>query len=67
MTIIIGLSLVLIVVGLIMCWLHTSVKYATLATIVLWVGIALVVIGLILLLSPVVLWVNHQLREMLGQ
>ena len=66
MHIIIGLALGLIVVGLVMAWLSAGVKQPILATIVYWVGIVLLVIGLILLLTPVLVWVNVQLRAMLG-
>lgn len=67
MQILIGWALGLIIAGLVMAFLHTSVsKFPMLANVVLWVGIALVVIGLILLLTPVLIWVNHQLRSMMG-
>jgi hypothetical protein len=66
MAVVIGLSLGLIVAGLIMVWLSSGIKQVSLGKVVYWVGIALVVIGLILLLTPVLVWVNTQLRSMLG-
>ncbi len=60
------LALILIVVGLVMAWLSGGVKYPLLVTVVLWVGIVLVGIGLILLLTPVIVWINHQLQSMLA-
>ena len=67
MTIIIGLALGLIIAGLVMAWLSPGMKNPLLISVVFYVGVALVVIGLILLLTPVLIWVNAQLRAMLGQ
>lgn len=66
MHIIIGLALGLILVGLLMCWLKGSIHQPTLASVVYWTGIVLVVVGLILLLTPVLLWINLQLRSAMG-
>jgi apolipoprotein N-acyltransferase len=66
MTVVIGLALGLIVVGLIMAWLSPSMKKEPLVSIVWWVGVVLVVVGLILLLTPVLIWINNQLRAALG-
>ena len=66
MHIIVGLALGLIVVGLVMCWLSGGMKYPVLVSVVHWVGIVLVVVGLILLLTPAIVWLDHQLRSMLG-
>lgn len=66
MHIIIGLALGLILGGLLMCFLSGSVKQPLLAKIVYWTGIVLVVAGLVLLLTPILVWVNIQLRAMLG-
>ena len=67
MTVVIGLSLGLIVVGLIMACLSSGMKFPVMVSIVYWVGVALVFIGLVLLLTPVLVWINVQLRQMLGQ
>ena len=66
MHIVIGLALGLILAGLLMVWLCGGIAQHVLKSIVYWVGIVLIVIGLILLLTPVVIWVNIQLRSMLG-
>jgi sulfite exporter TauE/SafE len=63
--VVISLGIGLILAGLVMAWLSNTVKHATLATVVYYVGIALVVVGLILLLAPVVSYVDTQLRSML--
>ena len=67
MTVIIGLAIGLILGGLLMAFLSGSMKYPLLISIVFWVGIVLVVVGLVLLLTPVLVWLNGQLRAMLGQ
>lgn len=66
MHIIIGLALGLIIAGLVMAWLAPGVG-GVLATVVRYVGIVLIVVGLVLLLTPVLVWVNVQLRAMLWQ
>lgn len=66
MPIIIGLALGLILAGLAMAWLSGSVRQPTLATVVYWVGVVLIVVGLVLLLTPVLVYLNVQLRAMLG-
>ena len=67
MTVIIGLALGLILAGLVMAWLSPGMSNPMLISVVWWVGVVLVVIGLILLLTPVLIYVNAQLRAMLGQ
>ena len=66
MHIVIGLALGLILGGLLMVWLCGGIAQQTLKSVVYWVGIVLIVIGLILLLTPAVVWLNLQLRSMLG-
>lgn len=66
MTPLIFLSLVLIIGGLVMCWLSPSVGKPPLVSIVWVAGVVLVCIGLVLLLTPVLVWANTQLRAMLG-
>jgi hypothetical protein len=65
-TSLIWISLALIVAGLLMCWLSSAVKYPIIVSVVLWTGIVLVVVGLVLLLTPVIVWINWQLRSILG-
>lgn len=67
MAIVIGLSLALILAGLVMAWLSPGLKYPSLVKAIFVVGVVLVIIGLILLLAPVFVWVAAQLRAMLGQ
>lgn len=66
MHIVIGLALGLILVGLAMAWLCGSVRQPILREVVYWVGIVLIVVGLVLLLTPVLIWLNAQLRAMMG-
>lgn len=65
MTVMIGVALGLILAGLVMCWLAGTVKPPLLSTVIRYVGIGLVIVGLVLLLTPVLVWVNAQLRSML--
>ena len=65
MTIIVGLALALVIGGLVICYVSGSA--GRLAGLFWWAGIALAVVGLVLLVTPVLLWVNLQLRAALGQ
>ena len=65
MAIVLGIALALILAGLVMAVLSKQVA-GLLGIIVYWVGIVLIIIGLIFLLSPVILWLNAQLRAMLN-
>ncbi len=67
MGIILGLAAGCILLGLAMAYLGPKSLPGGLGRFVFWVGVVLVVIGLILLLTPVLVWVNAQLRGMLGQ
>ena len=60
------LGLALLLGGLVVCWLSASAKYPLLVKVVLIIGIVLVVIGCVLLITPVIVWVDGQLRAMLG-
>lgn len=65
--VVVGLAFLLILVGIAMAIAgDRGLRPGTLALVVYWVGVALIVIGLIFLLSPVILWVNAQLHAMLG-
>lgn len=65
MAIVVGLAVGLLVGGLVIAWLSGTVKHQPLASIVYYVGIGLVIVGLVLLLTPVMVWVEAQLRSML--
>lgn len=65
--IVIGLALVLLVAGLLLARWSGSMKYPLLVSIVFWVGVILVVCGLILLVTPPLILLNNLLRAMLGQ
>ncbi len=59
----IWLTFAFIAIGLLMIVGSNWVQQALLKSIVLWVGVVLLVVGLILLLTPVLVWVNAQLRS----
>jgi hypothetical protein len=61
-----SVSLGLIIVGLVMVVLAPKVTQPLLSRIVWWAGAVLLVIGLLLLATPVLNWIDHQLRSMLG-
>ncbi len=63
MTVIIGLAIGLILAGLIMTRFPPP---GTLGVVVYWVGVVLIVVGLVLLVTPAMVWLNTQLRAMLG-
>lgn len=62
---IVGLAVGLILAGLLIIFLSGGA--GRLAGVFWWVGAILAVVGLILLITPVLVWVSHQLRMMLGQ
>ena len=66
MSVVVGLALGLVIGGLLMAYLSGAVKYQPLVGVVFWTGVVLVVIGLVLLLTPAVVWLNFTLRSMLG-
>lgn len=63
---IVPLAIGLILGGLVICWLRDKPGNALLALVLWWVGIIMVVIGLVLLLAPVFVWLDHQLVSMFG-
>lgn len=65
MAIIIGLALGLIIAGLVIAYLSGTMRQALLESVLYWVGVVLVVVGLVLLVAPVVAWLDAQLRSML--
>ncbi len=64
--VVIGLAIGLIIAGLIMAWLAPNAGHPMLVTVVRVSGIVLIVIGLIFLLTPVLIWINAQLHQMIG-
>ncbi len=60
------LAIVMIIAGLAMCFLSSSVKHPLLIQIVFIAGIILVVVGLFLLLTPVIIWIDRQLQSALA-
>ncbi len=66
MYVVVGLAIGLIIAGLVMTLMYGSIKQPMLALIVYYVGVVLVVIRLVLLVTPFLVWVDHQLRMMLG-
>lgn len=58
-------AVILIVAGLLMCgWREKAGP--TLAPVVYWAGIIVLVLGLVLLLFPPLSWLYHQLTAMFG-
>jgi hypothetical protein len=66
MTIVIGIALGFILVGMVMALWGKSVTPPLLGTVLHVVGVCLIIIGLVLLLTPVLVWVNSQFRSMLS-
>ena len=66
MHVVVGLALGLVLGGLLMVYLCGGIQQETLRTVVYWTGAVLVVVGLVLLLTPAVVWLNLQLRSILG-
>ena len=66
MTVVIGLAIGLIIAGLVMLVLSPKAGHPILVTLVWWAGLILLVVGLVLLFTPVLVWLNAQLRAMLG-
>lgn len=67
MVLMIGLALALILAGLVMAYLSPGLKRPLLTAVVYWAGVALVVLGLILLVAPVIVWLAAQIRSAIGQ
>ncbi len=66
MSLILPLGVGLVIAGLLFCWLREKVGSALLSTVVYYTGIVLVVVGLVLILTPVLIWLHAQLTAMLG-
>lgn len=66
MAIMIGLGLGLLIGGLVVMWLSPSAHNPMLVGIVWWIGLVLVIFGVILLVTPVMVWVYNQVQAMVG-
>lgn len=62
MAIMIGLSLGLLISGLVIMLLSPSAHNPTLVTVIWWIGLVLVVFGVILLITPAMVWIYGQVR-----
>lgn len=65
MAILIGVSLGLILGGLLMCYLSPAVQQGLLKTVVYWTGIVIIIVGLFLLFAPAIVYIAGHLRAML--
>lgn len=65
MALMIGITVGLILAGLLIIVLSPHVKPALLATVSYWAGVVLLVVGLLMLVTPVLIWARDQLRTML--
>lgn len=61
-----GLGLGLLIGGLVVMWLSPSAHNPTLVTVVWWVGVVLVLFGVIILITPVMVWLYNQVHAMIG-
>ena len=60
------LSIILILSGLAMVYLSPSAKFTLLMLVVFWAGIILIIVGLILLVTPVLIWAYGHIRSAIG-
>ncbi len=66
MAVVLGVAFACIVVGIFMAWGSKQIGGGILPLVVYWVGVALIVVGLVLLLTPVLIYINNELRKMLA-
>lgn len=66
MTVMLGLGLGLLIGGLVVMWLSTSAHYPPLVQAVWWIGLVLVVFGVVLLITPVMVWLYNNVQAMVG-
>lgn len=67
MVVVVGLAIGLIIAGLVIIYLSRYANYPVLVTVFFWVGLVMSVIGLILLITPVLVWLTYQIRTAIGQ
>lgn len=66
MTIMLGLGLGLLIGGLVVMWLSPAAHQPVLITVVWWIGLVLTVFGVVLLATPILVWVYNNVHAMLG-
>lgn len=66
MAIMIGLGLGLLIGGLVVMWLSPSAHNPTLVTVVWWIGLVLVLFGVVIIITPVMVWIYNQVQAMVG-
>lgn len=64
--VILGMALGLLIGGLVVMWLSVAAHYSPLVQVVWWIGIILVVFGVVLLATPIMVWLYAQIQAMLG-
>ena len=62
----IGLAVGLILAGLLIAWIAPQAVKGVAGVVFYWVGLVLAVIGVVLLITPALVWISAQLRQMLG-
>lgn len=62
----IGLAVVLMIGGLLICYLSPSAKYPLAVAIAWWIGFLVFLCGALLILAKIILWVAGVLQSMLG-
>ena len=66
MVIVFGLGLGLLLGGLLVMWLSPSAHNSILVAVVWWIGLVLVLFGVILLATPILVYIYNQVQAMLG-
>lgn len=63
---VLGIALLCILAGMAMAGFSHVLRFSLLISIVFWAGVVLAVVGIVLLITPALVWLNVQLRQMLG-
>lgn len=66
MVVMLGLGLGLLIGGLAVMWMSPAARYQTLVVVVWWIGVVLVVFGVILLVTPAMVWIYEQVQSIVG-
>lgn len=66
MAIMIGLGLCLFIGGLVVMWFSPSAHNPTLVSVIWWVGAVLAVFGVVILVTPAMVWLYNQVHAVLG-
>ncbi len=59
-------TIIIILAGLLLCWLSEKAHFSILRTIVFWLGIVLVVAGLLVFLTPLIVLLSAQVRQLIA-